>query len=348
MAAENLGSTREQTLKVAESLAKKGIKPTADMILAEIGRGSKTTVLSALNEWWPGFLRRAADTGRPDHVPPDAYNLVMSLYDKIEDAVSLREADRAKKAYETAYSELQEALESARLKVAEAESRAEVEKDRARRDAELAASLEKRLSRSHVEIEGLRDQLATQAGKSEALIATLTGKEETIRALSEARNDIANRLTKQEVEAIEREKKLQLRIDQEKTSYEEHMMRQRAEIHGLTREVSAMQERLASAVKNESRERDAHAKTKHELTTHAANLQKELSALLASSHSEISSWREKHMLLEADLQRSQEAATSLRSEVEYLNEQLRSASDVIGMLREENACLQIDPKNDTV
>ena len=321
---QSTGSTRERAWLAADSLARQGIRPTADLILKELGRGSKSTVLSALNEWWPVFLQRSADSGRPDNVPPEAFDLVMQLYDQISDKVTQQAAKKARNDYDEHYQE------STKL-VAEAQSERDMEiraravaQDRAEREAQHRESLEAKLASQQASNEQLREELAQAKGQKEALLAAIEGKEALIMAALEAKQEALLRLAKIEQELSNKETAFEQRLNTNAQAHEKQVKLLRGEVHELERSRTALTERLQASHENERRMRQE-----------AKVMGEEFTALLSRERDELATWREKHTLLETDLGRANDTISSLRLELDDRDDRLGEAMNQIEELKRD-------------
>ncbi|HET7675545.1 MAG TPA: DNA-binding protein [Gammaproteobacteria bacterium] len=71
--------TREAVRDAADALLTEGVRPSVNAIRARLGRGSDTTIASALNDWWKELGQRVTDLeSRPD-VPEAVWNVADTL-----------------------------------------------------------------------------------------------------------------------------------------------------------------------------------------------------------------------------------------------------------------------------
>ncbi|MDX1506627.1 MAG: DNA-binding protein [Woeseiaceae bacterium] len=176
MTAAQSSDTRTATREAADQLLAEGIKPSVKLIRERLGRGSDTTIASALKEWWQELAERLFEQqGRPE-VPEPLWEAVNSLWSAaLEAAGKTFDAER-------------ESVEMARDKALEERDAALLARDQVRREA---ADVAERLTAAETSTTESRQHLAAEMARVEELRRELKVAEQ---ALTDANSRYAKQL----------------------------------------------------------------------------------------------------------------------------------------------------------
>lgn len=154
-------STRELVFLAADSLMREGVRPTAAAVREKVGRGSQSTITSALKDWWEDHVQRNQRRA-PEGIPQSVYDLVGQAWDQISQHAQAEALVQARKEFEQQRAELEKHRDAA-----QAEARAANEKTiqlERERDVALAQLEAERTERAAV-----RESLAEAGAKNETL-----------------------------------------------------------------------------------------------------------------------------------------------------------------------------------
>ncbi|WP_018234445.1 DNA-binding protein [Thioalkalivibrio thiocyanodenitrificans] len=279
-------SVHELVMREADEMAREGVRPSADKLVARIGRGSKTTILKALDAWWDKALRRAVDPTPAKGIPREAYRLVLDLHERLEASIREREAARAQEVFAGQRHRLQQEADRAHRRAEqEAQRYLELKTEHVRL---LEALEQQREAHAHatVRIEGLE---ATLGARGE-LIADLRADCKQLRQALDESKEAAN-AQREALHAAEAERLLERKAH----SREQKSLEQR---HRAA--VKALEARLRKTASEKTREARAHAQER-----------KAYQRLIEQSNRQISKLQEELKTTTLELHRQEKRASSL-------------------------------------
>ncbi|MFL6623124.1 MAG: DNA-binding protein [Sulfurifustis sp.] len=216
--ADGTTDTRTLVKRAADDLLTQGERPTVANVRARIGRGSATTINSALAEWWQNLAERlAAARARPDVPVP-----VMEAADLLWNA-ALEQADVALKLHR----------EAADKKVDEANAAANaalLARDEANQESQKLRQAHQELERARLDLERRLAVETEQRRAAEAKIAEVRADgDRRIGELGERIRHLEQLLERERARFDSMEKRLSEQLHEEKTNRVEAVNRHQAD-----------------------------------------------------------------------------------------------------------------------
>jgi chromosome segregation ATPase len=319
-------STRDLVFLAADSIARQSIKPTVQEVMKKIGRGSKSTVVDALGDWWLQALPKAVDAAKPDDVPAEAFDLVKRLHGILSEAAMAIATARAESAFVADRRQFDEQLQVARAAADAAERERDIAADRAEREVQLRNAVEERLARAQADAEGLRERLTYVNAKYDASLAALAGKGEMVIALQGAKQELEARLAKLEQQTAHREQALKTQMEKLQAEREDQDRRHDTERREQAQILSDLRSMSADLRADLESERLSHKQTAELLASARDELDARATALDDASK-EIAKLQEGLHHLRQEACTASEREEGLKSHITELEKRLVLADE---------------------
>lgn len=220
--------TRELVFEVATRLLAEGRKPSVSNVLSIIGKGSNTTIQSALNDWWKDIGKRINALFRHPTLPDSVAAAAIDLW-----SAALKEADLANEKYRQA----------ADAQVVDAEYRARAAEEGLRLSEEGRQTVMGELDSANATIEGLERTLAAEGAHKNALSKQV---DELAQQAKDARQEAESTREKASDEVAKIRNKTGAEVENARTSAATEIERARNEFHG---QLALAQERFGAIEK---------------------------------------------------------------------------------------------------